>query len=86
MAPTSAADLAHGLKGAKFPVGREGLMDQARKNGAAREIMDTIKEMPEKQYASLAEVEHQFSQISHKHAGKTHGAGGTQKGGQQHSR
>lgn len=66
MARTSAADLAHGLKGAHFPMNKKQLAEFARKNSAAKEIVQTIENMPEGEYGSLADVEHAFSQSSHK--------------------
>lgn len=64
MARTSAADLAQGLKGADFPMGKQELAEYARQNGAAQEIVQTLKELPERQYQSMADVEKAFGQIS----------------------
>jgi hypothetical protein len=51
MARTSAADLAHGLKGAKFPMSKKEIAELARKNGVADEVLQTIDEMPEGEMA-----------------------------------
>jgi len=60
MARTSAADLAHGLKGAKFPMSKKDLLSLARKNGVADEVLQTFKEMPDGEYSSVTDVEHAF--------------------------
>jgi hypothetical protein len=60
---TSAADLAQGLKGADFPMNKKELVEHARDNGAADEIVEVIKEMPEREYQSMADVEQAFGQV-----------------------
>ena len=60
MARTSAADLAHGLKGAKFPMSKKDLVKLAQKNGVADEVLQTFKEMPDGEYGSVTDVEHAF--------------------------
>jgi len=62
MARTSAADLAHGLKGAKFPMSKQKLTELARKNGVADEVLQTFEEMPDGEYGSVTDVEHAFHQ------------------------
>jgi hypothetical protein len=44
MARTSAADVAHGLKGAKFPMSKKDLVQLARKNGVADEALKTFEQ------------------------------------------
>jgi hypothetical protein len=88
MARTSAADLAHGLKGAKFPLSN--LVQLARKNGVADEVLETFEEMPEGDYGSVTDVEHAFHQgqgggRSRASGKKGEGTTAAQKGGQ-HSR
>jgi hypothetical protein len=85
MARMSAADLAHGLKGAHFPINKKDLTELARKNGAAKDVLDTMKQLPDQQFASVAEVEHAFSKSMKEHgaaqqsgSGKPTGSG--QKG------
>lgn len=63
MPQTSAADLAQGLMGASFPMTKEQLADFAREHGAADEILETLEEMPEGEYRSLAEVEKAFGEL-----------------------
>jgi hypothetical protein len=59
---TSAADLAQGLKGADFPMNRQGLAKQAQQNGASDEILQAIKQMPDRNFQSMADVEKAFGQ------------------------
>jgi len=86
MARTSAADLAHSFKGAKFPISRKDLADLARKNGAAEEIVETIEELPDDEFDSVVQVEKAFSEESHSGQGGQGGSSGkatgdAQKGG-----
>jgi hypothetical protein len=60
---TSAADLAQGLKGADFPMNKKELVEQARDNGAADEIIQTLKQMPDQNFQSMADVEKAFGQM-----------------------
>ncbi len=69
MARTSAADLAHGLKGAKFPMSKKELVELARKNSVAKEVLQTFQEMPEGEYGSVTDVEHAFHG---EHGGRQH--------------
>ncbi len=62
MARTSAADLSHGLKDAAFPMSTRQLAEHARQNRAPDELVETIKHMPDREFRSLADVEHAFSQ------------------------
>jgi Protein of unknown function (DUF2795) len=66
MPRTSAADLSHGLKGAAFPMNTRQLARHARQNRAPDDIVETIKRMPDREFGSLADVEHEFSQSLHK--------------------
>ena len=90
MARTSAADLAHGLKGAKFPMNKKDLVQLARKNGVADEVLQTFEGMHEGEYGSVRDVEHAFHQgqgggQSHDSGKKGEATKAAQKGGQ-HSR
>jgi hypothetical protein len=86
MARTSAADLAHSFKGAKFPISKKDLAALARKNGAPDEIVDTIQDLPDDEFDSVTQVEHAFSQESHSKgqqgAGSSHATGSAKTGGQ----
>ncbi|MGA7325916.1 MAG: DUF2795 domain-containing protein [Rhodomicrobium sp.] len=83
MARTSAADLSHGLKGATFPMNKRQLAEHARQNRAPDEVVETIQEMPDQEFDSLADVEHAFSRSQRDD--QPRGRGGTQearKGGE----
>jgi hypothetical protein len=62
MARTSAADLSHGLRGATFPMTIRQLAEHARQNRAPDDLVETIKRMPDREFSSLAGVEHAFSE------------------------
>jgi hypothetical protein len=62
MARTSAADLSHGLRGATFPMTTRQLAEHARQNRAPDDLVETIKHMPDREFSSLAGVEHAFSE------------------------
>jgi hypothetical protein len=89
MARTSAADLAHSFKGAKFPISKKDLGALARKNGAAEEVLETIEGLPEDEFDSVTQVEQAFSKESHSggdvKSGKSSKATGSAKKGGQHS-
>jgi hypothetical protein len=87
MARTSAADLAHGLKGAKFPMSKKDLVQLARKNAVADEVLKTFEEMPEGEYGSVTDVEHAFHEDRggggpHESGKKGEATKAAQKGGQ----
>jgi Protein of unknown function (DUF2795) len=82
MARTSAADLSHGLKGASFPMNTRQLAEHARQNRAPEDVVETIKHMPDREFGSLADVEHAFSQSQRGEEPKSRGATGeARKGG-----
>ena len=74
MARTSAADLSHGLKGATFPMNTRQLAEHARQNRAPDEVVEAIKHMPDREFGSLADVEHTFSQSQKGEGPKSRGA------------
>ena len=76
MARTSAADVAHGLKGAKFPLSKKDLVHLARNNQVADEVLQAFEEMPDGEYGSVTEVEHAF----HEEQGSGEGRERTNKG------
>ncbi len=85
MARTSAADLAHGLKGAKFPMSKKEIAELARNNGVADEVLQTIDEMPDGEYGSVTDVEHAFHEEQgggeRQHENKGEATAAAQKGG-----
>jgi len=81
MARASAGDLAHGLKGAKFPATTRELVEQAQHNKAAGDIVKLIDQMPDTEFGSIAEVEHAFGQIEGNSGSREGAAGAARKGG-----
>ncbi len=70
MAKISAADFARGLKGAHFPASKDDLVDLARENGVEDEIIETMEDLPEDEFASVAEVEKAFGQLNRSEGGR----------------
>lgn len=44
------------LKGIDFPADVNGLIKQAQKNHADKEVIDELKNMPDEEYGSMADV------------------------------
>lgn len=51
--PTS---ITHHLKGMAFPATKEDLEKHAKEHGADREVMETIRGMPEESFETMADV------------------------------
>jgi hypothetical protein len=64
---TSAASIAKILKGIDFSANKNDLVKYAKQNKGhtedSDEIIDTIGQLPEKEYNSMADVEHEVGQI-----------------------
>ncbi|NCC22489.1 MAG: DUF2795 domain-containing protein [Alphaproteobacteria bacterium] len=58
----SATDLSHKLKGMNFPAGKNDLLEKARDNGADDEVINGILGIPDREYNSMADVEHGLHQ------------------------
>lgn len=58
----SPIDVTHHLKGIHFPAEKQGLLEQAKKNGAPSEIMEAIEAMPEETYKTVTDVMKGFKQ------------------------
>ncbi|CAA9273142.1 MAG: hypothetical protein AVDCRST_MAG27-3638 [uncultured Craurococcus sp.] len=52
----SPVDITHQLKGLHFPAQKQDLVQQAKGNGAGQDIMQMIDAMPEREFASIADV------------------------------
>lgn len=52
----SPSNILHHLKGVDFPADKSGLVAQAEKNHAESDILDIIRQMPDTQYQSMADV------------------------------
>lgn len=52
-APTN---VSKNLKGISFPASRDDLLQRAKKNGAGDDVLETIRNMPERAYGTMADV------------------------------
>ncbi len=57
----SATDISHALKGVNFPASLDELINQASNNNAPQEVVNIIRNMPNQNFNSMADVEHAFS-------------------------
>jgi hypothetical protein len=59
----SPSNVALHLKGINFPAGKQRLVDQAMKNQAEEQVIQTIEKMPEREYRTMADVMHEYGQV-----------------------
>lgn len=59
----SPSNVTHHLKGIGFPADKQQLVRQAEQNGADKEVLDTLEQMPDKQYGDMADVMKGFGDI-----------------------
>lgn len=59
----SAAGIAKALKGTDFPCARSGLIKQAKANDAAREVIEVLNELSDKQYETMADVQKAVGEV-----------------------
>lgn len=52
----SPSNILHHLKGVDFPADKNSLIEQAQKNNAEGDIVDILRQMPDQQYQSMADV------------------------------
>lgn len=52
----SPANITHHLKGTDFPATRADLEENAKQNGAEDDVLDVIRQMPDQEYGSMADV------------------------------
>lgn len=52
----SPSNILHHLKGIDFPAGKDALMETARRNEADQDILDVLRQLPDTQYLSMADV------------------------------
>ena len=52
----SPSNILHHLKGVDFPAGKEDLVKQAQKNEAEDDILDILRQMPDSEYHTMADV------------------------------
>ncbi len=58
----SVANITHHLKGIHFPAKKKDIVKQAKSNGADKDVMDAIKNMPDQEYGTMADVMKGFGQ------------------------
>lgn len=56
LASHSTATIAQALSGIDFPCDKQKLVEYAQKNNADSEVVDAIRQMPEAEYTSMADV------------------------------
>ncbi|MFW5739403.1 MAG: DUF2795 domain-containing protein [Myxococcota bacterium] len=59
----SAAGLARALKGVHFPRSRRSLVSHAKNNEADKEVVGVLRELPNRQYKNMADVQKAFSEV-----------------------
>lgn len=52
----SPSNIAQHLKHIHFPCSKEDLVQQARKNQAEDDVLDVLRQMPEQEYKTMADV------------------------------
>jgi hypothetical protein len=52
----SPSNILHHLKGVDFPADKNGLLEQAQKNNAEGDILDILRQMPDGEYHTMADV------------------------------
>ena len=52
----SPSNILHHLKGVDFPADKNALLQQAQKNNAEGDILDILRQMPEGEYHTMADV------------------------------
>lgn len=63
MAKVNPIQLQKHLKGIDYPAGKEDLVKHAQQQGADEEALSTLKQLPDEQYETSAEVSKAVGQI-----------------------
>ncbi|HEY1261652.1 MAG TPA: DUF2795 domain-containing protein [Stellaceae bacterium] len=50
------ANISYHLKGAHFPASKRELIDLAKKNGADRDVLEVLQDLPGERFLSVADV------------------------------
>lgn len=56
MAHVNPIEVEKSLKGINFPAKKQDLLKHAQKQGAEQEVLETIKDLPENEYRTAADV------------------------------
>ncbi|MFP5273223.1 DUF2795 domain-containing protein [Coleofasciculus sp.] len=59
----SAVDISKNLSGLDFPANKQNLIDYTRNQNASEEVINTLQQMPDQDYGSMADVEKGFGEI-----------------------
>lgn len=59
----SAAGIAKALKGVELPCGRNDLIEQARRNNAADEIIEALQDIPEHRFETMADIQKAVGEV-----------------------
>jgi hypothetical protein len=59
----SPANVQKHLKGADYPAGKNDLVKLARQNGAPKEVLDVLEQMPEQEYGGPQDVMKAYGQV-----------------------
>lgn len=62
--PTNPVEVEKYLKGIDYPAKKEELMKRAEENHAPREVVETLKKMPEETFQKPTDVAKAVSQVS----------------------
>ncbi len=60
------ANITQHLKGCRFPCNRNDLIKQARQNNANQTVINLLQNMPNRQYANMADVMKSYEQAREK--------------------
>jgi hypothetical protein len=52
----SPSNVSHHLKGIEFPASKDTLLEVAKENGAERDVLDMIEDMPDMEFETMADV------------------------------
>lgn len=55
--------IAKALKGVDFPVGKDGLEQQARDNDADQDTLDVLRSVADRQYQNMADVQKAVGEV-----------------------
>jgi hypothetical protein len=57
------ADITKSLSGIDFPASKQDLVKHAQQKKASKEVIKVFEQMPEKEYTTMREVEHEFGEL-----------------------
>lgn len=58
----SAASVTHSLRGIDFPAKLQDLIEHAQKNGAEKEVIEALRNLPDREYETMADVMQGFGE------------------------